>query len=206
MVRGAWRLRASLKTLFREVPSSRVGHRQTVLVTGIVFLLTTFMTVQQIDLGAHPEQVGAFGLLPAARRDAGDALLAEHYDDQRGDARLGTAPWIASPVVEGPWLRVTVPIDPAADDPALHHGCLALAHPAPDAAAQRRAKLACLARLHPLQLDGKAVADPGYVIGSDAKARRPALVAMLDVRALHRAGTCCGWAAPPARTTPPAPT
>ena len=46
------------------------------------------------------------------------------------------------------------------------------------------ATLHCLAALHPVMLDGKPAPGLRYAAGSDAQTERPALVAMIDVRAL----------------------
>jgi hypothetical protein len=51
-------------------------------------------------------------------------------------------------------------------------------------AVRAAATLDCLQRLHPLMLDGKAIASLRYDIASDPRTDRPALVAMVDVRAL----------------------
>jgi hypothetical protein len=89
-------------------------------------------------------------------------------------------PYVQSAVVTGPYVRLVVPYQPAADDDALRRGCTAL--PA-SSTARAMATLACLQRLHPLRLDGRML-DARYEPGSDPRTDRPALIAMIDVRSL----------------------
>jgi len=49
---------------------------------------------------------------------------------------------------------------------------------------QAEARLGCLSALHPVSLDGKPLPGLRYEIASDPRADRPALLAMIDVRAL----------------------
>jgi hypothetical protein len=51
---------------------------------------------------------------------------------------------------------------------------------------QPAASLACLQALHGVQLDGRKLTGLLYEVGSDPGTARPALLAMIDVRALAR--------------------
>ncbi|CAM5559248.1 hypothetical protein [Rhodanobacter lindaniclasticus] len=76
-----------------------------------------------------------------------------------------------------------MPYQPGRDNGALQRDCapaLALA----EANARAEGTLACLTRLHAVSLDGQPIADLRYESGSDARAGRPALVTMIDLRAL----------------------
>ena len=73
-----------------------------------------------------------------------------------------------------------MPYSPRRDGTKLQHDCRAAG------ATRDAALLACLARLHAVTLDGKPVAGLHYDITSDARTNRPALLAMIDVRALPR--------------------
>ena len=57
-----------------------------------------------------------------------------------------------------------------------------------DDARRRRALLDCFPRMHPMQLDGHALQDVRYDLGTDPKAHRLAHVAMIDARALANGG------------------
>jgi hypothetical protein len=142
------------------------------------------LTELQLQFGGDPAGIGNYEDIPRIARDAGDVLRPDHYDDQRDSQRLTTTPFIPSMIVADPYLRLTIPIDPSVHNPALRRDCAAVSHASNDESRQRRDVLACFAAMHPLQLDGHAVGGLRYELGSDPKAHRPALVAMLDVRAL----------------------
>lgn len=176
--------------------SSNRGYRSSAAIFVAVMTLTFGLTLFQVNTGDEPFAIGDYGLLPEARRDTGDVLRADHYDDQRDGARPATMPYIPSQVVSESWLRLTIPIDPAVHDAALQRYCPALVHPSTADPLQRRALLDCFAAIHPLQLDGHPVAGLRYDLGSDARAHRPALVAMIDVRALANGRHELGVGAP----------
>lgn len=164
--------------------SSHRGGRASSVAMLAILLCTAALTVIQVQAGQDPAAIGNYGSIPAMVRDSADVVRADHYDDQRdGHPRAGT-PSIQSLVVTGPYLHLTVPVDPAGDNPVLRQHCVALAHPIKDPAGQRRAVLDCLGELHPVQLDGRVVTGLRYVLGTDATTRRPALLALVDVRAL----------------------
>ena len=106
---------------------------------------------------------------------------AAHYDHLRDVGRDPAVPFIDDPVVRGPWLRLTVPFQPGADDAALLGRC-----PEAVAAGDEDADrvLDCLQSIHAVGLDGKPLASLRYDAGSDPRTERPALVAMIDAREL----------------------
>ena len=126
-----------------------------------------------------PQRIGNYSLFPAIK-DGSRTIDASHYDDQRDAVHDEPTAYIQSSIVVGPYLRLTVPYDPQRDSAAMH-GC---AVPTGTDDAQAAAKLECLQTLHGAMLDGKPLADLRYEIGSDPRTDRPALVAMIDVRAL----------------------
>jgi hypothetical protein len=157
---------------------SNQGEKRTMLVVVGSMLLaiisvSTAYTVMQSD-----RPIGSYGLFPDARQIEIDA---GHYDDQR-DARRGPAiPYIDGMVVEGPYLRLTVPYEPRRDGPAMR-ACKQ--PPASSELQQARALLSCLQSLRPVLLDGKPIRGLRYEAASDPRTDRPALLAMIDVRAL----------------------
>jgi hypothetical protein len=110
-------------------------------------------------------------------------LAAAHYDDQRDPLRSPAVPFIRSAEVDGNYIRLTVPFRPGDDIPAMQRECTAVAK-IEDTDGRAAAALRCLAARHPVTLDGKPLAGLHYDAGSDARTDRPALVAMIDVRAL----------------------
>ena len=163
--------------------SSHGGRRRVaMLMAGIMMLATLGVTLGYYAM-RNPARMGSYALFPRPEPGTAGVLAATHYDDQRDAARDGPVAYIQSAVVTGPYLRVVVPYEPNRDESALERGCpglLALERPA-----RATRALDCLQRLHPLQLDGKPLA-VRYEVGSDARNARPALVAMVDVRALPR--------------------
>ena len=130
-----------------------------------------------------PTRAGSYALFPA---DAADtrSLRNAYYDDQRDPLHDPPTPFVQSAVVDGPYLRLTVPYQPQHDAAAVQRRCAgALAQPAGHA--RDDALLECLGQLHAVSLDGKPLATLHYDAGSDPRTERPALQAMIDVRSLE---------------------
>lgn len=130
-----------------------------------------------------PERFGNYAWFPHFDQGAAGRVDAANYGDQRDPLRSRLAPFIQSAEIGGHYLRLVVPYRPDRDADAMRRTCLA-AEKIEDADARAAAMLRCLAALHPVTLDGKPLADLRYDAGSDAQTGRPALVAMIDVRAL----------------------
>ena len=92
-------------------------------------------------------------------------------------------PYIQSAVVTDPCLKLVVQYQPNHDAAAMQRLCAA-ALDIRDPHERAEDTLDCLGKLHALTLDGKPVPDLRYQAGSDARTQRPALVAMIDLRAL----------------------
>ena len=123
--------------------------------------------------------IGSYGLFPDSERRE---LRSEHYDDQRNPARDAALPFVQSSVIAGPYLELVVPYRPNRNAPAMRRQCAHASGVEDEALAT--ARLACLQALHAVVLDGKPLADLQYEIASDPRTDRPALLAMIDVRAL----------------------
>ena len=159
--------------------ASHEGERGLTLVTIVVFACASVGAIYSYKALKDPQQIGDYAAFPAFT-DGSRTIDAARYDDQRDAEHDPPGAYIPSAIVPGPYLRLTVPYDPRRDTAAMR-GCHVPAGPADARAA---AKLACLQALHALLLDGKPLADPRYDTGSDPRTDRPALVAMIDVRAL----------------------
>jgi hypothetical protein len=162
--------------------ASHGSERRVNLLTAIVFAV--LFTAMAFGLSAmkHPAQAGSYDLFPHSVDDS-RTLRSAHYDDQRDPLHDPATPFVQSAVIEGAYLRLTVPYQPQLDAPAQQSHCArALAIAAGDA--RGAAMLDCLSRLHAVSLDGVLLAALHYDIGSDPRTGRPALQAMIDVRSL----------------------
>lgn len=161
--------------------SHRGERRMNLIVLGVFIALTTGVATDA-TLQKAPGALGNYGLFPG---DASPARVIDssHYDDQRDPLHDPLTPYIQSDLASGPYLRLVVPYRPGNDAPSLRKSCPAAARTREDAA-RDDALLACLDRLHAVSLDGKPLDTLRYAAGSDPRTRRPALVAMIDIRAL----------------------
>lgn len=155
--------------------ASHGGQRRTMLLVMAVFFPIMISVVLGLKTLQHPERFGIYGRFPGA--GAAATVEAAHYDAMRTPARDPALPFIQDAVVIGPYVRLVVPFLPGRDDAAMRASC-------PGAVNDDEASLACLQRLHALVLDGKPLDGLRYDAGSDPRTNRPALVAMIDVRAL----------------------
>lgn len=153
--------------------ASHGGERRTNLVATAVIGLAVTAVMFGLQGQASPERLGQYALFPEADALPDRAVTGAHYDDQRDPLHDPPLPFIPSMVADGPYLKLVVPYRPPAGGSA---GCGAGASPL--------FQLDCLQRAHPVQLDGRPLGALRYDIGSDPRSDRPALVAMLDVRAL----------------------
>lgn len=162
--------------------ASHGSERRVNLLTAIVFAALFTAMVFGLSAMKHPGQAGSYDLFPHSVDDS-RTLRSAHYDDQRDPLHDPATPFVQSAVIEGAYLRLTVPYQPQLDAPAQQSHCAgALAIAAGDA--RGAAMLACLSRLHAVSLDGRPLATLHYDIGSDPRTGRPALQAMIDVRSL----------------------
>jgi hypothetical protein len=183
LLRGILRLYAHLgfglqRNLGMAVLTSNLGRFRLTGLTLAVMLLALGSVMEGYDAMRHPDQVGSFALFPS---DAPEAIDSAHYDDMRNPARDAPVPYLPSMLAKEPYLRVVVPYAPVRDEPAMRRACPTLEHLTGVVRATQA--LACLGRLHALSLDGMPVAT-AYEVGNDPRTDRPALVAMLDIRAL----------------------
>lgn len=188
------RARRTLAALLRAYGRAGFGHgnavinlitshgseRRSVLMMFAVFLPVMMGITYGMKVAAQPERFGGYERFPRPAADSGRLLDASHYDRLRDAARDPAVPYIQDAVVVGPYLKLVVPYRPGEDDAALQRGCTGGSQDA-DAGT---AALACLERLHAVRVDGKPLPATRYDAGSDPRTDRPALVAMIDVRAL----------------------
>lgn len=167
----------------RRLLESHVGsHRFQLLNVAAVLPVFIFAIVISATWNT-PFRFGSYTLFPHFADQPSRAVESMHYDDQRDPLRDPAVAYIQGEVITGPYLKLVVPYLPSRDDAALRNHCPA-ARAARDDAARAGARLDCLAALHRVSLDGKPLPALRYDIASDPHTDRPALQAMIDVRAL----------------------
>ncbi|MEO6384853.1 MAG: hypothetical protein ABIO30_10400 [Thermomonas sp.] len=159
--------------------ASHGGERRTVLTMMVVFLPVVLGVMVGVKLLQSPGDIGNYAAFPAPLPVSGRRLDAAHYDAWRDLVHDPAVPYLDNVVAIGAYLRLVVPFRPGEDDIALRREC-AEAQQASDPVAI----LDCEARVHAVTLDGKTLPVVRYDAGSDARTDRPALVAMIDIRAL----------------------
>lgn len=138
---------------------SNVGEkRATVLVSMAMFTVMALATAGPL-MRAADVRLADWDWVPEDWAGDPRDLRAVHYADLRQPGLSGlNAPYLPSSVVRGPWLRLVIPYDAGRHNEAIARDC-------PDAAPEHDAKadaefarrgrlLDCLARMHPLRLDG----------------------------------------------------
>jgi hypothetical protein len=124
---------------------------------------------------------GAYDGLPKATVGSDHTLRPQHYATLRGDYfSANLAAYIEDPVVSTPYIKLFIPYRPADNAGLMKELC-------PQALAQKAANegagMACLAKHHAPQIDGKAL-DVVFVAGEDAKTGQRGMIAMIDIRKL----------------------
>lgn len=170
--------RSEVMALLASHGSERRVNLLTASAIVVVILAVTF-SLSAMKKSVH---AGSYALFPYSV-DASRMLRSAYYDDQRDPLHDPATPFVQSAVIDGPYLRLTVPYRPQHDAPAQQHACVR-ARALAAGAARGEALLDCLARLHAVTLDGQPLATLRYDAGSDPRTDRPALQAMVDVRAL----------------------
>ncbi len=159
--------------------ASHGGERRTMLTMMAVFLPVTLGVMAGLKLLQSPGDIGNYEVFPDPPAARGRTLEAAHYDALRDLVHDPVVPYLDDVVATGPYLRLVVPFRPGEDDVALHRDCAGSKN-----ASRPIAVLDCLSRIHAVVLDGQPLPGVHYDAGSDARADRPAMVAMIDIRAL----------------------
>jgi hypothetical protein len=178
------------------VLTSNLGRRRGVVIVSGVFYVLIAATFIDLRSGLGDLHLDSYSHV--ARDDGARNIVAEHYRSQRaGRARYSLTPSIAAPVVDGDWLELFVPFrtvshpraisancpgvnaDPVAGSEDLHDATAVAAE-----AVRREAVLACIARLHPLAIDGQAVTDIHWDFHTEPVGELAGMLAMIDVRGL----------------------
>ena len=162
--------------------SSHGNERIINLLITAAFLILFMAVLLGLDAAKSPLRTGSYAAFPS-NPDSTRRIHSAYYDDQRDPRHDAATPYLQSAVIEGPYLKLTVPYQPQHDAPAVRRTCAtALALPATPA--RDDTLLDCLGRLHTVSLDGVPLDTLRYDAGSDPRTSRPALQAMIDVHAL----------------------
>lgn len=166
------------------------GKRGTWVLVGVIYAvlgLATFDTYLRLDR----MQMLRGKALAQSERDFG--LLPTHYADSRdGALRFSSIPFIESAVIEGPYLRLSIPYLPSRHDPLLAEHCpLAPLDPAlegdarHDALRQAQAAQAnCFGALFKPRLNGAPLQDIEFHRFEGLDDAPDGVMAMIDVRGL----------------------
>lgn len=195
-LKAGGRLRRALAAVFRgyahvgmsrssgamAVLSSHGGERRTNVISTAIIMVAITGVILTLSTLKDPEGFGAYSLMPVSQDLPARAVDAMHYDGLRDPSRDPAVPYVQAMTITSPYLRLIVPYQPGDDDAALRRNCPKALSLRDEARAV--ATLDCLQRVHAVMLDGKPLASLRYELGSDARTDRPALLAMVDVRAL----------------------
>lgn len=166
-----------------RVLESHLGSRRFQWLTIAVILPVILAVALGFSTFNNSARFGNYAWFPHFGSASRHVLATAHYDDQRDVMHDPAVAYIQSEIVAGPYLKLIMPYSPERDSAALRRHC-----PAADLVhtddARASAMLDCLSALHPVSLDGKPLAALHYDVASDPRTRRPALQAMIDVRAL----------------------
>jgi hypothetical protein len=161
--------------------ASHTGRLRMGVTTAATFLLAITAVSLSYRAQRDPASLGQYESFPQLA-NAARHVDASHYADTRNPDRDEAVPYIQAAVATGPYLELVVPYRPASDGDALHD--CRRAQDSSGAEARAGALLACLQQAHAVTLDGTSLPTLHYDIGTDAATDRPALVAMIDIRAL----------------------
>lgn len=163
--------------------ASHSGERKAALV--MLGLMTAAMLSGLLSILAlkNSNGIGSYSMFPwpdstVAGIDSG------HYDDQRDPLIDGIAPYIQTMVANGAYLKLVLPYQPRLDEAAMRKGCSEAE--VLDEEARGKTRVQCLAALHSVSLDGHILDTLHYDVAADPRTDRPALLAMIDIRALAR--------------------
>jgi hypothetical protein len=162
--------------------ASHGGRARMVLATGSIMVVVSLAVSVGYFNMREPDPFGSYGGFPAAGDRVPYTIGTGHYADRRDAAREGELPYVGALVAGHSYLEVRVPYRPSDDEPAMQREC-PQARTLSDPARRVAAELACLGRIHALNLDGRALAVP-FDTSTDPDTGRPVLLAMIDIRAL----------------------
>lgn len=163
--------------------ASHDGDRKTMLLTFTMMTLALGGVAVSMVFVKAPERFGNYSMFPRSSATQPDVDSA-HYDDLRNPLRDDAKPYIQSLVIHTSYLKLLIPYQPLRDEAAMQARCQHA--DALEKEAQARARLACLASLHSVMLDGRPLPNLRYDIATDPRTDRPALLAMIDLRDLPR--------------------
>jgi hypothetical protein len=162
--------------------SSNEGNGRTASILGIAMAVVFAIVVWQVAAERQGWSAGDFAGLPDDVPMAEDTILPQHYASLRGTtARLEPLPHIPDPVVRGNYLRLFVPYMPARHNEVMAERCPAALTATGDDAV--RVRLACVADIHAVEIDGQPV-DIRFDAAEDPATGQRGMIAMIPVHDL----------------------
>lgn len=179
-------------TAMMNTLTTRLGFRRVMVVFVGALFAVSLIYVLQLVWRSQGAAIGSYRLIPTAE-ESGHAVLPQHYADQRHEAdRVRLLPYIESAVIDGNWLRLTVPYDDRRHAAALRTTCPDVMDrwtagsdetEAETTIALQEELLDCYAAIIKPALDGEPLPlRPDVQV--DAATRIRGLLFMVDVRAL----------------------
>ena len=159
------------------------GDRKALLVTFGLMTVALLSGVFAVLTLKNSNKIGSYSMFPWPYSTIA-SIDSAHYDDQRDPLLDGTAPYIPTMVAHAAYLKLVLPYKPRFDEPAMRERCGKT--DALEDEVRAKALLGCLATLHSVSLDGDILENLAYDVAADPRTDRPALLAMIDVRALPK--------------------
>jgi len=181
---------------------TQVGPKRASVMVFAVTLLVMFGMLVGMEHQRGTLDVGNYTWLPsldsAATRTVDPARYASLTPERSG---LDVEPYIQSEIVRDPYLKLFVPYLPTRLNVAIPRDCPGVDPVVSDDLAQEEARLAsvldCVAKLHPVTLDGVPVQGLRYDIHADSGTGLRGFLAMIPVHDLARGRHELGVMPPP---------
>lgn len=176
---------------------SRFGQYKSGLMTSFAIVAVVGLVMLRMGVREDAFDLDGYSGLPSLSEARGRALDPRNYADQRaGRLSLVSQPFIQSEIVDGDYLRLFVPYQPARDATLLRGQCakaLAPTATSEDRDEQERLQRAaadvlldCVASVYRVRIDGKDVSELRFDLASEPMLDMRGFVAMIDVRDLPR--------------------
>ncbi len=157
--------------------SNSKGHRGNLVIGLAAFVIVATVATQVISHITRWSPDDHDGL-PPFTPESQDIVLPAHYASMAArEPQLRPMPYIADPVVRGPYLKLFVPYVVNRHNHALRHRC----PPAANGQRSSRAALDCFARLHDVRIDGVPVADLQFDAAEDPVSGLRGMQAMIPM-------------------------
>ncbi len=164
---------------------SNTSNTRVTAVLMSVMLMLTFGLIGAMFVGEGIIRYDSLDFFPSNLREAG--VDPRHYRALRPpNSRPSSYPSIQSDLIDGPYIKLTIPYIPRRHNPLIREHCpdleafkppgLVFGHLDPPETAAAREAIVCLASLFPIEVDGSALADPVFDYTREPGSGREAIV------------------------------